>query len=161
MSSRCLQFVQSSVGKVFTIIAVMLVTLGFSSTLALAKTSEVDVPVYGPSPDTPILRGNTGDLVAFSAGSISNGEGEIECDLVYGNYWVDFQASTGYNNGATGTVDCYIEFPSGNIYSLGLISASNGQTAKREFYFAPFGTYKFIFESSNLSELDVSGFIYD
>lgn len=161
MSSKCLQFVQSSIGKVFTIFAVMLVTLGFSSTLALAKTSEVDVPVYGPSPDTPILRGNTGDLIAFSAGSISNGAGELECDLVYGNYWVDFQASTGYNNGATGTVDCYIEYPDGSTSSLGLISASNGHTAKREFYFAPFGTYKFIFLASTPDELDVSGFIYD
>ena len=162
MVAKALRLVHDNIRKVFLVFACTICALAISTNVALAQeqTQRIEVPVT-IGPGTPGSITNTGDLLAGTAGSISNGSGSLPCYLLSGNYWVEFQASTGYNGGISGTVTCFVEFPSGDTYDIGMISASNGCTSRHEFFYCPAGTYTFIYEASTTAELDVAGFMYD
>lgn len=160
MLAMPLRFIRSRVGKVFSMFVGTICALALSSTVAFAQTTRIEVPVT-PTPSPNPLITNTGDLLAGTAGSVSNGFGELNCFMNSGNYWVEFQASTGFNTGITGTVECSVQFPSGDIYDLGMISVNQGVTPRQEFFYCPYGTYTFIYEVDTLEEIDVAGFIYD
>ena len=152
------------VKKLSAILAVTLGILGvfgLSSTPAFASPAELKEDLGAPVINSPTLMDSDPYLLAGTAGSISNGYGELECYMTSGCYWPTIQASTGYNNGVTGTVQCFVEFPNGTIHQLGFIPASNGSTPRVDFYYCPYGYYKFIFEANVSDELDVAGFIYD
>ncbi len=135
--------------------------LGFSAVPALASPSQLREDLGTPVIDSPTVMDSDPYLLAGTAGNISNGYGELECYMSSGCYWPSIQASTGYNNGVSGTVECFVIFPNGSVQGLGTIPASNGATPRVDFYYCPYGTYTFVFESSIPNQLDVAGFIYD
>ena len=144
------------------IMLAMFGVLGFSNATALAETSDFRSALELKSSigNTPVLRDDD-ELIVGCAGEITNGSGELQCVMPFGNYLTRIQAATGYNNGITGSVECFVKFPNGTIQELGVIPASNGATLEVEFLFCPYGTYKFIYLANVSDTLDVAGFIYD
>lgn len=161
-----MQFIRSAFRlqaiKVLSVALAVLGIIGFSPAPALAQTSDLKsvLELNSSFDKTPILRDDD-ELIVGCAGEIRNGSGELECEMPFGNYWARIQAATGYNNGISGTVECFVKFPDGTIEELGFISASNGATPEVEFFFCPYGTYKFIYLANVSTPLDVVGFIYD
>lgn len=160
-----MQFLRSSFrSRIVKALAVTFAVLGImlpSATPALAETSDLRsaLDIATSIGNTTVLRDDE-ELIAGCAGQIYNGSGELECLMPFGCYWASIQAATGYNNGNTSMVDCYIKFPNGDIQGLGYIPASNGATQQIDFFFCPYGTYKFIYLADCSDTLDVAGFIY-
>ncbi|MBR3325557.1 MAG: hypothetical protein IKG14_05920 [Clostridia bacterium] len=157
MGFNPIQFVNNQMRKLAVIVATITFALGSFITPALAE--ETDSPVV----KEPISRFSTDpeDIISFCAGSIENGYGELYCYMTTGNQFATIQAKTGPNSNAVGSVDCYVQLPTGGNYYLGTIPASNGATGGINFNICPYGTYKFIYEADTNVELDVMGFIYD
>lgn len=101
-----------------------------------------------------------GSVIAFGAGTIYNGSGNISVVLQSGNFFADLQAGIGYAP-QEGVVTCYVEAPNGEVYYLGAISGTGSFTTPYELTYAPAGTYVFHFMSANPFEFEVVGYIFD
>ena len=131
---------------------VMIVSvLGGSAVFA----ADVDTPVHD-DPVEPVV----GSCIASGAGTCSNGYCEFNVYLASGNWDAYIMAGVS-SSSASGIVHCYVMLPNGNIQSLGSVSASGGATSYVYSLHLSAGTYKFIFDASTSSNLEVYGRIYD
>ena len=159
MNSKMKNSLKSFSRKVAAVAVVA--SLSMSASVAYAATATPAPKKLQKVGEQSIQRYNKGELLTFTAGSISGGSGDLSCSLSMGNYWAVVQAASGPNDGNLGTIDCYLQYPSGSSVLIGTIPASNGQSTELLQYFLPFGEYKFIYYADVDDALEVQGFIYD
>ena len=157
MSSKFVHSIQDNLRKVVAFTAAIMLAIGSIASPALAE--ELDEPVT-EDPVSPFST-DPEDIIALTAGSISGGSGSLNCFMSTGNMYATIQAKTAPNASLNGAVDCYVEFPNGNSYYLGTIPANNGETTPANFFFCPYGEYKFIFDANITDAIEVQGFIFD
>ena len=110
--------------------------------------------------DTEASERALGNLLATNGGTIRNGLGSIQVYLPSGNFNADFVAVLGYCEVNT-VLSCSVRDPNGNIYDLGSIAGNGSSTNAYPVFYAPGGTYTFIFDAGTNSPIEVACFIYD
>lgn len=139
------------------IIGLLMTVVTTISMSAVAFAADYDTPVGPEVPEDPQI---IGGLLTSCGGDMSGGYGELTCYLASGNSNADICAGVSASTNS-GSVSCYVIFPSGASQYLGTISATGGNTGYYEFGYLSPGTYKFEFYSSTDATLYVYGRIYD
>ena len=146
--------------RFIAIFMAMAMTLCFTISAFAAEPVDVISPASTISTEEASTRASVGKVIGFNAQTIQGPLASINVTLSSMNFNADFVAQIGYTS-ENSPIICHVITPSGEDIYLGTISGSGSSTPPYEMFYAKAGTYKFTFQTTITSPIEVAAYIYD